>query len=53
MTIGNKKVKTQYNKFLTAARATGCDESESAFDANLKLIAKAASKEQQKTKRKK
>jgi hypothetical protein len=33
-----KDVRTQKEKFITAARDAGCDESEEAFDAKLKKL---------------
>lgn len=36
--------KSQADKFIAAARKAECDESEAAFDAKLKRIAKAAVK---------
>ena len=33
-----KKEKTQREKFIAAARAAGCDESDGAFDAKLKAL---------------
>jgi hypothetical protein len=36
---------SQSQKFVEAARATGCDEDEAAFDDRLRKIAKATAKE--------
>lgn len=38
---GEEMAEKQYEKFKRAARDLGCDESEEAFDATLKRIAKA------------
>jgi hypothetical protein len=37
-----KPAKSQSQKFMDAARATGCDEDEAAFEKRLRKIAKAA-----------
>lgn len=45
--------KSQIDKFKDAARELGCDESEEAFDATLKRIAKAPPQKDGKSKEKK
>ncbi len=45
-----QKTKTQLERFKEAARELGCDESEERFNENLKRIAKAKQKDQEKDK---